>query len=186
MPETHADRADERGADGRGADRHRDTSLSAVERGADKRRAVEQGADQRRAGQRGANEWRGAQVCLVLCAAPWALPSRPGPRLVEELGRMWDGGIATRVLDPPSAEQQEAFGITAYPTWIVLAADPVARVVTEHTAKNVDDDPWIRPGADHMHRPAELGRRVGALAKHTVRTWVEELVTEHGERNRQG
>lgn len=95
----------------------------------------------------------GGRPCLVLCAAPWALPSRPGPRLVEELNGVWAGRIGTLVLDPPNPEQRSDLDITAYPTWIVLAHEL-------GTGEGV---------------PEELGRRVGAMAKHAVREWVEDV-----------
>lgn len=108
-------------------------------------------------------------VVLILCAAPWALPSRPAPTVVQELGRGWGTTVHTIVLNPPTQSQREHLDVDAFPTWFVcLPASP----------QEEGSDQLASVGFASGWRVHD--RRVGAMPKHAVRDWVASVAPQDG------
>lgn len=55
---------------------------------------------------------------VVVVSAPWAGPSRPAPTVLRELGRRWGAAARVLIVEDPSEELLERWGIDVLPTWL--------------------------------------------------------------------
>lgn len=100
---------------------------------------------------------------VVLFSAPWAGPSRPAPTVLRELARRWGPSMHTLLVEDPSEEDLDRWGVDVLPTWFRLLPTDAGtdRALAEPTgAAAASDD---RCGLDNAVAGSSTAETPGAL-----------------------
>lgn len=119
---------------------------------------------------------KGAVPVVVVVSATWAGPSRPAPTVLRELGRRWGDQIKVLLVEEPSDDVLDAWGIEVLPTWLRFLPGTAERsgnpggegdesilTVSDLAGTALDGRELVLPGPWRLEH-----RRTGALPKHVI------------------